>query len=191
MILSTGTGGAITGVGRKILEKKPDTRIVGVDPYGSLLAQPPEINKTDVTTYKVEGIGYDFIPRVLDRSVVTDWVKTSDKESLLLARRLVAEEGLLCGGSSGATLLGALEWAKNNNLTENDRIVVVLADNIRNYLTKHLSKEWMIEVGFIPYEELSEPTHPLNSRPLDALNLPTIQPFSESATVGDCLAYFQ
>ena len=67
VILSTGTGGAITGIGRKILEKKPDTRIVGVDPYGSLLAQPPEVNKTDVTTYKVEGIGYDFIPRVLDR----------------------------------------------------------------------------------------------------------------------------
>lgn len=67
VIISTGTGGAVTGIGRKILERKPDCRIVGVDPYGSLLAQPPEVNKTDVTTYKVEGIGYDFIPRVLDR----------------------------------------------------------------------------------------------------------------------------
>ena len=78
VVVSTGTGGAITGIGRKVHERIPACRIVGVDPYGSLLAMPQEVNKTDVTAYKVEGIGYDFIPRVLDRTEVDDWVKTSD-----------------------------------------------------------------------------------------------------------------
>jgi len=67
VVLSVGTGGAITGVGRKIHEKLPACKVVGVDPYGSDLALPPEVNKTHVTAYKVEGIGYDFIPKVLDR----------------------------------------------------------------------------------------------------------------------------
>ena len=67
VVVSTGTGGAITGIGRKIHQRLPACKVVGVDPYGSLLAQPQEVNKTDVKSYKVEGIGYDFIPRVLDR----------------------------------------------------------------------------------------------------------------------------
>ena len=67
VIISAGTGGTVTGVGRKIHEKLPNCKLVAVDPYGSDLALPPEINKTDITTYKVEGIGYDFIPKVLDR----------------------------------------------------------------------------------------------------------------------------
>lgn len=111
VIISAGTGGTVTGVGRKIHEKLPNCKLVAVDPYGSDLALPPEINKTDITTYKVEGIGYDFIPKVLDRTEVDDWVKTSDKESLTIARKLLAEEGLLCGGSSGATVYGGLTWA--------------------------------------------------------------------------------
>ena len=57
----------------------------------------------------MEGIGYDFIPRVLDRSVVDSWVKSSDKDSLLTARRLIREEGFLCGGSSGAAVWGAIQ----------------------------------------------------------------------------------
>lgn len=75
----------------------PNTIIVGADPEGSILAQPEEVNKTDVDFYEVEGIGYDFIPTGLDRSVVDQWVKVSDQESLPMARRLIKDEGLLCG----------------------------------------------------------------------------------------------
>lgn len=67
VIISTGTGGTITGIGRKVHERVPACKVIAVDPYGSDLALPPEVNKTDITTYKVEGIGYDFIPKVLDR----------------------------------------------------------------------------------------------------------------------------
>lgn len=96
-VVGTGTGGTITGIGKKIKEKSPSTVIVGADPEGSILAIPEELNKTDVDFYEVEGVGYDFIPTGFDRSVVDEWVKINDRESLPMARRLIKEEGLLCG----------------------------------------------------------------------------------------------
>ena len=99
VVISAGTGGTITGVSRRLKELNPKILIVGVDPHGSILAQPESLNSEGVGTYKVEGIGYDFIPEVLDRSVVDHWVKTKDPESFKMARRLIREEGLLCGGS--------------------------------------------------------------------------------------------
>lgn len=133
-------------------EKLPNVIVVGVDPVGSILANP----KTDkVGSYLVEGIGYDFIPDVLDRSLVDKWIKTEDKESFLTARQLIEKEGLLCGGSSGAAVWAALQAAKE--LKEGQRCVVILPDSVRNYMSKFLSKDWMIEHGFMEGEKkLSE-----------------------------------
>ena len=89
------------------------------------------------TIFQVEGIGYDFIPDVLDRSVVDRWLKSRDKESFLMSRRLIREEGLLCGGSSGTAVAAALEAAKD--LKKGQVCVVVLPDSVRNYMTKFLS----------------------------------------------------
>ncbi|KAJ3399983.1 hypothetical protein HDV05_001409, partial [Chytridiales sp. JEL 0842] len=94
----------------------------------------------------VEGIGYDFIPQVLERHNIDKWVKTDDKESFIMARRLIREEGLLCGGSSGAAMVGAIKAAKQ--LKKGQRCVVLLADSIRNYMTKHLNDDWMRASGF-------------------------------------------
>jgi cystathionine beta-synthase len=141
VVLGTGTGGTIAGIGRKIKEDCPSCIVVGVDPEGSILAQPDSINESTVTMYEVEGIGYDFLPTVLDRSVVDRWYKSNDKLSLPMARRLIAEEGFLCGGSSGAAMSCALEAAKE--LREDQTCVVLLPDNIRNYMTKFVVDNWM------------------------------------------------
>ncbi len=142
VVIGAGTGGTITGVAKRLKEEIPNIIVVGVDPYGSILAGGDE-----VFDYYVEGIGYDFFPDVFDPSIVDEWVKTADKESFLMARRLIKEEGLLVGGSSGSAVWAALQVA--NRLKKNQKCLVILPDSIRNYLTKFVSDEWMKEKGFL------------------------------------------
>ncbi|XP_078726121.1 cystathionine beta-synthase-like protein isoform X2 [Lampetra fluviatilis] len=151
LIAGAGTGGTISGLARKLKEKCPNCKIVGVDPEGSILALPDELNRTEKTAYEVEGIGYDFVPTVLDRTVVDVWYKSTDETSFLMARRLIREEGLLCGGSSGSAMAAAVEAAKS--LREGQRCVVLLPDSIRNYMSKFLSDHWMAQKGFLPEED--------------------------------------
>lgn len=145
IVIGAGTGGTITGIAKKLKEKIPNLIVVGVDPVGSLLADPEH---DAVGSYQVEGIGYDFVPDVLDRGLVDRWVKTEDKESLLMARQLIRDEGLLCGGSSGTAVWAACQAAKE--LKAGQRCVVVLPDSVRNYMTKFLSDDWMIKNDFMP-----------------------------------------
>ncbi|MBX2814118.1 MAG: cystathionine beta-synthase [Myxococcales bacterium] len=140
-VATAGTGGTISGIARRLKEAAPHVRTVGVDPVGSILAGP-----ADVQSYKVEGIGYDFIPDVLDRRLVDRWVKTEDQESFLTARRLIRREGLLCGGSSGAAVWAAIEVARE--VGPGKKFVVILPDSIRNYLTKFADDQWMKQFGF-------------------------------------------
>lgn len=140
LVLGVGTGGTLTGAARKLKEEIPGVKIIGVDPVGSILG-----GGTEVTPYFVEGIGYDFFPEVLDTSLVDEWIKTRDKESLLMARRIIREEGMLVGGSSGSALWAALEIARRE---QGRRICVIFADSVRNYLSKFVSENWMREKGF-------------------------------------------
>ena len=117
-------------------EKLPDVQVIGVDPYGSILGGGDE-----VYPYKVEGIGYDFFPDVLDNSLIDDYVKINDKDSFLMARRLIKEEGLLVGGSSGGAVWAALQKAKK--LKDNQNCIVILPDSIRNYISKFVDESWM------------------------------------------------
>jgi cystathionine beta-synthase len=151
VVMGAGTGGTISGIGRKLKEKCPECIVVGVDPLGSILAQPEELNKTDVTYYDVEGTGYDFLPTVLDRSVVDRWIKSGDRDAFTMARRLIKEEGLLCGGSSGATMACAVQAAKQ--LKPGQKCVALLADGVRNYMTKFLDDQWMEDRNHVQLEE--------------------------------------
>ena len=141
MVMTAGTGGTISGVARRIKKDIPGCEIVGVDPVGSILAGPAPIQ-----SYKVEGIGYDFIPDVLDRKLVDRWYKSRDRESFLVARRLIRQEGLLVGGSSGSCVWAALQLAEE--VGPGKRIGVILPDSVRNYMTKFLDDQWMRENGF-------------------------------------------
>ncbi len=152
VVMSAGTGGSISGVAKRLKQHNPQIIVVGADPVGSILA-----GGTHVGTYKVEGIGYDFIPDVLDRTLVDEWVKTEDQPSFLLARRLIREEGLLVGGSSGATLFAALQAAKR--LTAGQNCVVVFGDGVRNYMTKFIDDKWMKENGFFEAQPISGHVH--------------------------------
>lgn len=153
LVASAGTGGTITGIARKLKEKCPGCKIIGVDPEGSILAEPEELNRTELTAYEVEGIGYDFIPTVLDRTVVDKWFKCNDEESFAFARMLIAQEGLLCGGSSGSAMSVAVKAAQE--LREGQRCVVILPDSVRNYMSKFLSDRWMLQKGFLQEEGLT------------------------------------
>lgn len=148
LVAGVGTGGTITGVGKRLKENCPGIQIVGVDPVGSILAMPSSLNKVH-DTYQVEGIGYDFIPDVLDRNIVSKWVKTNDKESFIMARRLIREEGLLCGGSSGSAMVAAVKEA--GKLKKGQTCVVILPDSTRNYMTKFLSDQWMHERNYVEH----------------------------------------
>jgi cystathionine beta-synthase len=141
VVMTAGTGGTITGVAKAIKREVPGCQIVGVDPEGSILAGPGEIK-----TYKVEGIGYDFIPDVLDRRLVDRWIKSNDRDSFVVARQLIRQEGLLIGGSSGAAVWAAMQVCRD--LGPGKRVVVILPDSIRNYLTKFVDDRWMRQQGF-------------------------------------------
>ena len=151
VVMGAGTGGTVSGIGRKLKEKCPSCLVVGVDPEGSILAEPENLNKSEVTYYDVEGTGYDFIPTVLDRTVVDKWMKSNDKESFIMARRLIREEGLLCGGSSGASMSCAVKIAAS--LKAGQKCVVLLPDGVRNYMTKFLDNNWLVDRDIIQVDE--------------------------------------
>ncbi|KAI0006475.1 cystathionine beta-synthase [Xylariaceae sp. FL0662B] len=144
IVAGAGTGGTITGLAKGLRKHNKDIKVVAADPQGSVLALPESLNDAHRDEpYKVEGIGYDFIPEVLDREKVDKWYKTDDKESFKLARRLIAEEGLLVGGSSGSALSAAVKAARDLGLGRGDVVVVILPDSIRSYLTKFADDDWL------------------------------------------------
>ncbi len=149
VVIGAGTGGTVTGVARYLKERKSDILIIGVDPEGSILG-----GRSEVKTYDVEGIGYDFIPTVLDRELVDRWIYVSDRDSFQMARRLIREEGLLVGGSSGSAVWAALEAAKLH--PEAKKILTLLPDSIRNYLSKFVDDSWMRKRGYLELQAAAE-----------------------------------
>lgn len=137
IVAGAGTGGTITGLARGLRKHNPDVKVIAADPFGSILALPHSLNQTHANeSYKVEGIGYDFVPDVLDQKVVDHWYKTDDRESFAYARRLIAEEGLLVGGSSGSAIAAMVQGVRELGLGKGDVVVVILPDSIRSYLSK-------------------------------------------------------
>jgi len=142
LVAGMGTGGTISGTGRFLKERKPSVIVVGADPAGSVLSgDAPH-------SYKVEGVGEDFVPRTFNCQVVDEMIRVTDAEAFVMTRRLAREEGILAGGSSGMAVAAALAYARR--LTREQYIVVILPDTGRNYLSKMYDDRWMLENGFLP-----------------------------------------
>ena len=147
-ISSAGTGGTISGTGRYLKEQNPDLQVVGVDPVGSIFYDYFHTGKiTQAYGYKVEGFGEDFLPTTMNFDVVDDIIRVTDKECFDYTRRLVREEGLYCGGSSGGAVAGAIKYAEKLDRPLN--IVVILCDSATRYLSKIFDDEWMRGHGFL------------------------------------------
>jgi len=170
--------------------------IIAVDPEGSLIA--PHSPEKIFHNFYVEGIGYAFLPRFCSQDNIVDkWLKSNDKSTFHYARRLICEEGLLVGGSSGALLWGALEIAKNFNLDSNKRIVSIFADTVRNYTTKILNDDWLLEKDLIDQEEydkkyIEKPNRLFgDNEKIGQLGLKELEPINIENNVRNAIEEFQ
>ncbi|MDP9307549.1 MAG: cystathionine beta-synthase [Actinomycetota bacterium] len=150
VVISVGTGGTISGVGRFFKERKAEVLVVGADPEGSVYTAHDE---ADVHPYLVEGIGKDSWPQTMDPEVVDEWIRVSDRDSFLAARRLAREEGILAGGSAGTTLWAAFQIAAR--FGPEARILTIIPDTGRNYLSKFYDDNWMLDHGFLERRTLA------------------------------------
>ena len=148
-VCGVGTGGTATGIGRFLKEQDPSIQVIGCDPPGSIYVTPDDIH-----SYLVEGIGEDFWPGTFQYDIVDRWITVEDRDSFRTAHRLAREEGILAGGSCGTALFGALQVARE--LGEGKRVVCLLPDSGRGYLSKVYNPQWLLERGLIDETEARE-----------------------------------
>ncbi len=154
-VCSPGTGGTVSGAGRYLKERNPAIRVIAGDPVGSIYTEYARTHqKSAGLPYKVEGIGGDKIPSSLHFDVVDEWVTVSDRDAMLMTRRLAREEGLLSGGSTGVNVIAALEVARRVD-DPAALVVTILCDTGERYLSKVFSDEWLRENQLVEPERVT------------------------------------
>ena len=185
LVISVGTGGTISGAGKHLKERNPELLIVGADPEGSVYSMPENQHP-----YLVEGIGKDTWPQTMDPTVVDEWITVSDRDSFLTARRLAREEGILAGGSGGTSVWAMLEIAER--FGPDARILTMIPDSGRNYLSKFYDDNWMLDHGFLerraPVPTVDEV---LRSKRLEEAAMPELVTISSHQKVGEAIDVMQ
>ncbi len=151
-VAGMGTGGTISGTGKYLKEQNPDIKVIGVDSVGSVFKkyfETGEFDKNEIKPYLTEGIGEDLIPENVDFDIIDDVVQVNDKNALVTTRELARQEGLFIGGSCGAAVYGAIEYAKREQLGSDALMVIILPDSGTRYVSKIYSDEWMKEHNFL------------------------------------------
>lgn len=151
-VAGMGTGGTISGTARYLKEKNPDITVIGVDSVGSVYKkyfETGEFDKEEIHPYLTEGIGEDILPENMDFDIIDEVVQVNDKNAFVTTRQLAQQEALFVGGSCGAAVYGALEFARNNSFGKEDLMVVILPDSGTRYIGKIYNDKWMKEHGFL------------------------------------------
>jgi len=151
-VTGVGTGGTVSGTSQYLKEQNSAIITVGVDTYGSVFKKYKEtgvFDENEIYPYATEGIGEDILPKNVNFDLIDSFIKVTDKDGALMTRRLAKEEGLFVGWSCGSAVYGALEYAREHNLTEDDMLVVILPDHGSRYLAKLYNDDWMRAQGYI------------------------------------------
>lgn len=154
LFVGSGTGGTISGSAKYLKEQNPDIKIIGVDPYGSVYWKyfhTGEFDEDEIYPYVTEGVGEDILAGNMNFDIVDDYVRVTDKEAMLMTRRLAVDEGMFLGGSCGMAMAGALQWMETNRgeLDPDDVLVVIMPDGGYRSLGKIYNDVWMQEHGFL------------------------------------------
>jgi cystathionine beta-synthase len=185
-IASAGTGGTISGSARYLKEQNPDVKIIGVDPAGSVYYKyffTGEFDRAEIYPYVTEGAGEDILAKNMDFKLLDDYVRVTDRESMLMTRRLAREEGIFAGQTSGMTIAGTLKWlAKNHESLSPDAVIVVLLpDTGFRYLSKTFNDAWMSDHGFVE----SRPDLTVAEIGVNDSDLRTLISVSKTSTLGE------
>ena len=186
-VCGVGTGGTISGAGKYLKEQNSKIQVIGIDPKGSILREYFYTKKYSpvLKTYKVEGIGQDWLPGTLNFEVIDDMIEANDKESFLMARRLTREEGIFVGGSAGTAMAGALKCA--DRMKDDNVMVILLPDTGERYLSKIFNDDWMRENGFLIPDRVTL-RYVLQSK---AKNFPQLVAVDPTTTVRKALDLFR
>jgi len=152
VVVCSGTGGTISGIAHYLKEQNPRVQVLGVDAYGSAIKkyhETREFDPAEVYPYKIEGIGKNLIPTATDFDVIDEFIKVTDKDAALMARKLARTEGLFMGYTSGAAIQAVKQYAEAGKFDENSIVVVLFADHGSRYMNKIYSDDWMKKQGFI------------------------------------------
>ncbi|GIV37588.1 MAG: cystathionine beta-synthase [Cyclobacteriaceae bacterium] len=165
-VATVGTGGSMCGTARFLKEQNKHIVTVGIDTYGSVFKKYKEtgiFDENEIYPYLTEGFGEDILPKNVDFNLIDLFIKVTDKDGALMARRLAREEGLFVGWSSGSAVHGALEYARQH-LTKNDVMVILLPDHGTRYLAKIYNDQWMKDHGFLETPFVTTARHLIEAR---------------------------